>query len=109
MNIVTLTPDFSASPQIAPADVAEIAALGFRSILCNRPDDEDPGQTPFDEIDAAAVRTRPRQRARPGRSPARSRAEDVENFRAALAELPRPVLAYCRSGTRCQNLWRLAS
>ena len=33
-------------PQIAPRDVAEIAALGFRSIMCNRPDGEALDQTP---------------------------------------------------------------
>jgi sulfide:quinone oxidoreductase len=33
---------------------------------------------------------------------------DVEDFRAAIDALPAPVLAYCRSGTRSQNLWRLA-
>ena len=33
--------------------------------------------------------------------------EDVEEFRAALADLPQPVFAYCRSGTRCQILWQL--
>ena len=35
-------------------------------------------------------------------------AEDVEDFAAALDALPAPVLAYCRSGSRCQNLWMLA-
>ena len=37
-------------------------------------------------------------------------AEDVADFRAAVAELPAPVLAYCRSGTRCQTsgCWRRA-
>ena len=35
--------------------------------------------------------------------------KDVADFRAALADLPSPVLAYCRSGTRCRNLWSLAN
>lgn len=107
MNIVTITPDFSASPQITPADVAEIAALGFRSILCNRPDDEDPGQTPFAAIDAAAAEHGLVSAHVPVVSGQISD-ENVDDFRAAIADLPRPVLAYCRSGTRCQNLWRLA-
>ena len=33
---------------------------------------------------------------------------DVEDFRAAVADLPTPLLAYCRSGTRCANLWDMA-
>ena len=32
-------------------------------------------------------------------------AGNVADFKAALAALPTPVLAYCRSGARCQNLW----
>jgi sulfide:quinone oxidoreductase len=36
-------------------------------------------------------------------------AEDVAEFKAALAELPGPVLAYCRSGTRCRLLWQYAN
>ena len=38
-------PTTASAPQIAPGDVAEIAARGFKSIMCNRPDGEDPGQT----------------------------------------------------------------
>ena len=33
-------------------------------------------------------------------------ADDVADFEAALAALPGPVFAYCRSGTRSQNLWK---
>ena len=34
--------------------------------------------------------------------------DNVAEFKAAMADLPGPVLAYCRSGTRCRNLWMLA-
>ena len=30
---------------------------------------------------------------------------DVKKFAAAVSELPKPILDYCRSGTRCTNLW----
>ena len=33
---------------------------------------------------------------------------DAQEFGALLAELPKPVLAYCRSGTRCATLWSLS-
>ena len=32
-------------------------------------------------------------------------AQNVEDQTAALDELPGPVFAYCRSGTRCTNLF----
>jgi uncharacterized protein (TIGR01244 family) len=32
---------------------------------------------------------------------------EVDRFAEALSELPGPVLAFCRSGTRCSALWAL--
>lgn len=40
MNIRPLTPDYAVSPQIDPSDIAAIADAGYKSIICNRPDDE---------------------------------------------------------------------
>lgn len=107
MAITPITPDYSFTPQIAPEDVAGLAAQGFRSIMCNRPDGEDPGQPA-----AAAIRA---EAERHGLGfamvPVVSGQFDpgkVEDFKAAMAELPGPVLAYCRSGTRSRNLWMLA-
>ena len=44
MDIKPLNPGISVSPQIAPGDMAEIAAQGFKAIICNRPDGEEAGQ-----------------------------------------------------------------
>jgi len=35
--------------------------------------------------------------------------EDVEAFRQAISELPKPVAAFCRTGTRSTMLWALAN
>ena len=107
MRIVEITPDYSVSPQIAVGDVAEIRALGFRSIMCNRPDGEDPAQPEVAEVRAEAMRLGLAFAFVPVVSGGIT-GEDVEDFAAALDALPAPVLAYCRSGSRCQNLWMLA-
>lgn len=107
MKITPLTPEFSVSPQIRPEDVAEIAAAGYRSILCNRPDGEDAGQPVYALVEAAARAAGLEALHVPVVSGAITRG-DVEDFRAAIADLPAPVLAYCRSGTRCANLWDMA-
>jgi sulfide:quinone oxidoreductase len=107
MKITEITPDYSVSPQIEPADVADIAGLGFRSIVCNRPDGEGPDQPTAAEIAAAAERQGLAFANVPVVAGQIDRG-DVADFRAALARLPGPVLAYCRSGTRSQNLWLLA-
>jgi sulfide:quinone oxidoreductase len=107
MTVYEITPDYSVAPQIAAEDVAEIAARGFRSIMCNRPDGESPGQAPVAEIEAEAARLGLAFAFVPVISGGIV-AEDVDDFREAMAALPAPVLAYCRSGARCRNLWMLA-
>ncbi len=107
MTPTQISPDFSVAPQILPEDVARIAALGFKAILCNRPDGE-----AADQPEAAAVQAEAeRQGLVFAHVPVVSgaiTAENVADFSAALEALPKPVLAYCRSGGRCTNLWQLA-
>jgi len=107
MTRTEITPDYSAAPQIGIGDVAEIKAQGFRSIMCNRPDGESPDQTDVAEIRAEAERLGLGFAFVPVISGAIT-PEDVDDFRAGLAALPKPVFAYCRSGTRCRHLWMLA-
>ncbi|MFO1140840.1 MAG: TIGR01244 family sulfur transferase [Amaricoccus sp.] len=107
MTRTEITPDYSVAPQIGAGDVAEIKALGFRSIMCNRPDGESFGQPEVAGVRAEAERLGLAFAFVPVVSGAMT-LDDVEDFRAALADLPTPVLAYCRSGARCRNLWMLA-
>jgi len=107
MTPTHISPDYAVAPQISHADVAKIAASGFRSIMCNRPDGEAPGQTHSDTIRAEAERHGLEFAHVPVVS-GNIQPGDVTDFRAALDALPGPVLAYCRSGARCQNLWMLA-
>jgi sulfide:quinone oxidoreductase len=107
MDHKEITPDYSVAGQIRPEDVAEIKAQGFRSIMCNRPDGEAPDQTSHAEIEAAAKAEGLVFACVPVVS-GQLTEEDVARFRAALADLPQPVVAYCRSGARSQTLWSLA-
>lgn len=83
-----------------------IAAAGFKSIICNRPDGESGDQTPYALIEAAAKDAGIPIRNIPVVSGSITQ-EDVIAMKAALAELPKPVYAYCRSGARCTNLYML--
>lgn len=107
MQIKPLTATISVSPQITPGDVAAIAAAGFKSIICNRPDGEGADQPLFSEVQNAASGLGLQARYVPVVTGKVSDA-DVAAFRAALEDLPKPVLAYCRSGTRSTTLWALA-
>ncbi|MDZ7787104.1 MAG: TIGR01244 family sulfur transferase [Halofilum sp. (in: g-proteobacteria)] len=98
----------SVSPQIAPSDIAELRAAGYRSVICNRPDGEGTDQFEFEEIEAAAREAGLEARYLPVQS-GRVTDADASAFAAALRELPGPTLAYCRSGTRSATLWSLTA
>lgn len=104
MNIKPVTSDFAASSQILVSDLPALKAQGFRSIICSRPDDEDPGQPSFAEIAAAAATLGIEARHIPVRPDAIGPTE-VAAFGKAIKELPGPVLGYCRSGGRAVAMW----
>lgn len=104
MDLKSLSSKTSVSPQITPDDLEAIKATGMRAIICNRPDGEGADQPSFEEIEAAAKAAGIEARYVPVQS-GMVRDEDVTAFSAALQDLPRPVLAYCRTGTRSATLW----
>jgi sulfide:quinone oxidoreductase len=107
MDIRKITDELSVAPQIQAAEVPAIAAAGFRAVICNRPDGESSDQPSGSEIEAAVKANGLVWRSQPVLSGGVTLA-DGEAFGALLAELPKPVLAYCRSGTRCAALWSLS-
>ena len=98
----------SVAPQIAPEDVPGIAAAGFKAIVNNRPDDEEPGQPSGADIRAAAEAAGLAYVAIPVTHAGFSHPQ-LDAMASALVAAEGPVLAYCRSGTRSCNLWALAA
>lgn len=97
------------SPQLAPADMAEAARAGFRSVVNNRPDFEGgPDQPTSAAIAAAAAAAGLQYRHLPVAGGYQS-PEEIAAFGALLAELPAPVLAFCRSGARSTRLYQAAT
>jgi sulfide:quinone oxidoreductase len=107
VNIKPLSAALSVSPQIAPADVRAIAASGYRAIICNRPDGEGADQPGFREIQCAAQAEGIAIRNLPVIPGQLSDAQAGE-FGRLLEELPKPILAYCRTGMRSASLWGLS-
>ena len=107
MPIHKLTEEISVAPQISAANVSEIAAAGFRTIVCNRPDGEEFGQPECSQIEQAAASHGLAFVTQPVIS-GQMTAEDVARFRELLDSVEKPVLAYCRTGTRCTILWAFA-
>lgn len=107
MIVRPLATDLSVSPQITTADVATLYELGFRSIVCHRPDGEASDQPTFVEIAQAADRAGIQAIYQPI-IPGQGLTEEAVAFAALCAELPKPILAYCRTGTRSQTLWAMS-
>jgi sulfide:quinone oxidoreductase len=107
MNAKQITPGLSVSPQITLADAGAAHAQGFRSIIVNRPDGEEPDQPTIEHMRKAATASGLGFIAIPI-VPGQLTDEDVARFAEALRTLEGPVLAYCRTGTRSATLWALA-
>lgn len=95
--------DFAVAGQITPDDVAKVAEAGFRTIVCARPDHEEPGQPSFAVIDSAA-RKAGLQAVHIPVSGGIGEAQLIR-METALKDLPRPMLGYCRSGARAGSLY----
>ena len=106
MDIRQITPAYSVSPQIDPNDLPAIAAAGFTTILCNRPDHEIPAELSADVMEIAAQNAGLTFVRNPVVHTALT-AEIVKLQRDTLDASEGPVLAYCASGTRSTIVWGL--
>lgn len=98
-----IAPDLHVTGQIMPDDLDAVAAAGFRSIICNRPDNEELGQPGFSRIEAAASAKGIACRYLPVGG-AFTPEDQAAAFARARSEMPGPVLAYCRTGNRSEKV-----
>lgn len=105
MAIFQLTQDLYIASQLNQDDVQEAARLGIQSVICNRPDKEEETQASFAQVQAWLAEQGITQTVRQAVVASQITAEDAAQFQQHLAALPKPVLAYCRTGTRCSVLW----
>ncbi|MEX3010138.1 TIGR01244 family sulfur transferase [Hoeflea sp. TYP-13] len=105
MEIRKINDEYSVAGQITVEDLDAIAAMGFKSIVCHRPDAEVDDQPTFTEIEAAAKARGLEMRHIPvGREGVGF--EQVQEFVDALDEMDRPMLGYCRSGARSTAIYQ---
>ena len=109
LPIRPLTDTFAVAPQLQPEDMQAVAAAGYKSVIINRPDGEGGDEQPGSEaVMAAAAAAGLAVAYQPVISGAMTY-DDVARFKQLLETLPQPVLAYCRSGTRCSHLYSAAT
>lgn len=99
--------DFVVAGQISVDDVAAIAAAGFKTIVCNRPDGEAFDQTDHLGIKAVTEASGLSFHFIPV-SPSGMTPDNVDATKSVLATAEKPIFAYCRSGARSTGLYNIA-
>lgn len=103
-----IAPDYAVAGQLQPENMQELADAGYKSVINNRPDGEDPAQPSAAVMEAAARAAGMQYRYIPVGA-----AYPVEKaaiaLKAALAEMPKPIVGYCRSGARSTTVYQLAN
>lgn len=108
VEIACHTDDFGTAGQISPDDIAEIASRGYKSVINNRPDGEGGPEQPLNaSIEDEAKKHGLVYVYLPVVSGQLTQ-EQVTQTVELLEKLPKPILAFCRSGARSTNLYLLA-
>lgn len=106
MDIKKVTASLSVSPQITQADIPTIISQGYKTLICNRPDNEGEDQINVAEIENLVSEQGMRCYYLPV-TPGKVSVADAEAMHQLLTSCEQPVLAYCRTGMRSILLWAL--
>ena len=106
MSIRTIEPNFHVTGQITAAQMPEVAKLGYKTVVCMRPDKESFNQPAFAEIEAAAKAAGVEAYYIPV-VPGAITPLQVSELKKVLREKAGPVLAYCASGNRCASAFEM--
>lgn len=106
MDIRQIDETYHVSPQITPEDAAAIAAAGFTTVICNRPDAEIPPALHAEVVRAAAEEAGLEFHVLPLTHQTMT-PDNIAAQTELLTQAAGKVLAYCASGTRCSVVWSL--
>ena len=104
--LMTLAPGLSAAGALNAADIEALAAAGTKTIVNNRPDNEDPGQLSADEARRLCAARGIAYHHIPFVAATLTTA-DIDALEGVLKNAPQPMVLHCRSGTRSTMIWAL--
>lgn len=108
MKAKFLSDAFAVAARLTPCDMEWVHAQGFRTLICNRPDAEASDQPVFQAIEDTARAVGLTAHYLPIAGGGRPSENDIARFQTLLQTAEKPVLAYCRSGTRSAMLFTLS-
>ncbi len=104
---IEINHQFSVSEQIKLEDIKQLADDGVKTLICNRPDGEEPNQLACCDIKAEAEKHGIQFFHIPVAG--REIPEDaLRDFTSTLDKCDKKVHAYCRTGTRSAIFWALS-
>ena len=107
MKFAKINNELTVSDQITIEDLKEIHTQGYKTIFCNRPDQESEGQLNFSSIEKEAQNLGIKTIHQPVVGGQISD-NDIAQFGNYFENSQKPIFAYCRTGTRCSTLWALS-
>jgi uncharacterized protein (TIGR01244 family) len=105
LPVRAVTPEFYVAPQLAPDDMAAAAAMGFKTVINNRPDFEGGADQPAHAAMQAAAQAAGLDYVFLPVVAGAITTDEVATMKQALAAARAPVLAFCRSGARSTQLF----
>ena len=109
LEIVNVTPEFAIGPQISTEDFRPLNAAGFASVLNARPDDEIGTYLVSQDAERNARANGLAYAYCPSENHAIFEPDIIDRFERAIVQLPKPIFAHCKTGTRAAILWALVA
>ena len=107
MMLNKIIDDYVVSDQINEDDIKKLKEAGFKTIFCNRPDNEEKDQISVKSINNKANENGLTFVHQPVIGGQISQ-KDVDEFSDYYDDAEKPIFAYCRTGTRSSMLWALS-
>ena len=107
MMLNKIIDDYVVSDQITEEDIEQVKKAGFKTIFCNRPDNEEQKQVTVISIQDKAIESGLNFIHQPVIGGQISQ-NDIDQFSDYYDAAEKPIFAYCRTGTRSSMLWALS-
>ena len=107
MMLNKIIEDYVVSDQITEEDIEQLKEAGFKTIFCNRPDNEEQNQVTVKSIQDKTIESGLNFIHQPVIGGQISQ-NDIDQFSDYYDAAEKPIFAYCRTGTRSSMLWALS-
>jgi uncharacterized protein (TIGR01244 family) len=107
MMLNKIIDNYVVSDQITEEDIEQLKEAGFKTIFCNRPDNEEQNQVTVKSIQDKAIESGLDFIHQPVIGGQISQ-NDIDQFSDYYDAAEKPIFAYCRTGTRSSMLWALS-